>query len=318
MDAPLHLSEALDGRVGCVEGRMMYDLVARTTARVTGCLLARETALFGRLREGHVAAENAQHTAAVDGAFEAAQCAVDGLVIPYFDTYGHDRSLLEWMIIFETALKYTDFGPLTAKPLTPPNPPKLLISTRNPHKLREIMAILDGAGVELVSLERFPDAPDVIEDRNTLEGNAAKKAEELYRLTGLPTMSDDTGLEVDALGGAPGVRSARYAGEDADAAANRALLLDQLDGADNRRARFRTVIALATDTGTRFFEGVCEGDILREERGHGGFGYDPLFQPDGHAESFAEMAADTKNAISHRGRALAAFAAAMHAGEVRP
>lgn len=196
--------------------------------------------------------------------------------------------------------------------------PKLLVSTRNPHKLREIMAILDGSGVELVSLAAFPDAPDVIEDRDTLEGNAAKKAEELHAFTGLPTMSDDTGLEVDALGGAPGVRSARYAGEDADAVANRALLLRQMEAADDRRARFRTVIALTTTEGTRFFEGVCEGTIIGEERGHGGFGYDPVFLPDGHDETFAEMASNTKNAISHRGRALAAFATAIRSGEVRP
>ncbi|MDA0873443.1 MAG: RdgB/HAM1 family non-canonical purine NTP pyrophosphatase [Bacteroidetes bacterium] len=197
-------------------------------------------------------------------------------------------------------------------------PQKLLISTRNPHKLREIMAILEGSGVELVSLEAFPDAHDVVEDRPTLEGNAAKKAEELFALTGLHTMADDTGLEVDALAGAPGVRSARFAGDEADAAANRRLLLERLAAADDRRARFRTVIALTTPQGTRFFEGTCEGVITREERGHGGFGYDPIFRPDGHAETFAEMDAATKNAISHRGRALAAFADALLRGEVRP
>ena len=207
---------------------------------------------------------------------------------------------------------------MTAKSTAPQMPPKLLVSTRNPHKLREIMAILAGADIELVSLDAFPDAPEIEEDRDTLEGNAAKKAEELHQLTGLPTMSDDTGLEVDALGGAPGVRSARFAGEDADAVANRMLLLKQLEGADDRRARFRTVIALATNEGTCFFEGVCEGTIIREERGHGGFGYDPIFLPEGHAETFAEMSSDIKNAISHRGRALAAFASAMRGGAVRP
>lgn len=190
-------------------------------------------------------------------------------------------------------------------------PPKLLVSTRNPHKLREITAILEGSGVELVSLEAFPHAPDVIEDRDTLRGNAAKKAEELHRWTGLPAMADDTGLEVDALGGAPGVRSARFAGDDADDVANRTLLLARLQGTDDRRARFRTVVALATDQGTRFFEGACEGQIIREERGHGGFGYDPIFQPEGHDLTFAEMDDAAKNAISHRGRALAAFAAGI-------
>ena len=187
-------------------------------------------------------------------------------------------------------------------------PSKLLVSTRNQHKLREITAILAGTGVELVSLDAFPDAPEVIEDRDTLEGNAAKKSEELHALTGIPTMADDTGLEVDALGGAPGVLSARYAGEDASPADNRRLMLERMEDTDDRRARFRTVIAMTTDEGTRLFEGACEGVITREERGKGGFGYDPIFLPDGHAETFAEMDADTKNAISHRGRALQAFA----------
>lgn len=187
-------------------------------------------------------------------------------------------------------------------------PSKLLVSTRNQHKLREITAILAGTGVELVSLDGFPDAPEVIEDRDTLEGNAAKKSEELHALTGIPTMADDTGLEVDALNGAPGVLSARYAGEDASPADNRRLMLERMEDADDRRARFRTVIAMTTDEGTRLFEGACEGVITREERGQGGFGYDPIFLPDGHTETFAEMDAGTKNAISHRGRALQAFA----------
>ncbi|MDE2995141.1 MAG: RdgB/HAM1 family non-canonical purine NTP pyrophosphatase [Bacteroidota bacterium] len=187
-------------------------------------------------------------------------------------------------------------------------PSKLLVSTRNQHKLREITAILAGTGVELVSLDAFPDAPEVIEDRDTLAGNAAKKSEELHALTGIPTMADDTGLEVDALNGAPGVLSARYAGEDATPADNRRLMLDRMEDADNRRARFRTVIAMTTDEGTRLFEGTCEGVITREERGQGGFGYDPIFLPDGHTETFAEMDAGTKNTISHRGRALQAFA----------
>lgn len=186
--------------------------------------------------------------------------------------------------------------------------PKLLVSTRNPHKLREITAIMEFTGVELVSLAAFPDAPEVDEDRETLEGNAIKKACELQAFTGLPTLADDTGLEVMALDGAPGVRSARFAGEDADDAANRALLLERLEDADDRRARFRTVIALCTATATHTFEGMCTGAIIRQERGEQGFGYDPIFQPEGHEITFAEMSDDEKNAISHRGHALQAFA----------
>jgi len=190
-------------------------------------------------------------------------------------------------------------------------PPKLLVSTRNTHKLREITAIMQPLGVDLVSLDAFPDAPDVVEDRETLEGNAAKKAVELHALTGLPTIADDTGLEVHALDGAPGVRSARFAGEDADDTANRTLLLKRLEGADDRRARFRTVIALATNEGTWLFEGICAGIIIDHERGDGGFGYDPIFQPDGETLTFAEMPSEAKNQISHRGRALQAFSEAF-------
>lgn len=191
--------------------------------------------------------------------------------------------------------------------------PKLLVSTRNAHKLREITAIMQPLGVELVSLDAFPDAPEVIEDRATLEGNAAKKAEELHAFTGLPAIADDTGLEVSALDGAPGVRSARFAGDDADDQANRSLLLERLRAADDRRARFRTVIALTTHEGTRLFEGICAGEIIHEERGDGGFGYDPIFQPEGESHTFAEMPSDAKNRISHRGRALQAFADAFDA-----
>jgi len=189
--------------------------------------------------------------------------------------------------------------------------PKLLVSTRNPHKLREITAIMEPLGVELVSLVAFPDAPDVVEDRDTLDGNAIKKARELHAYTGLPTIADDTGLEVIALDGAPGVRSARFAGEKADDADNRALLLERLENADDRRARFRTVIALCTAAGTHTFEGICPGTIIRGERGEKGFGYDPVFEPDGHTVTFAEMPDQEKNTISHRGRALQAFARAF-------
>ncbi|MDA1028857.1 MAG: RdgB/HAM1 family non-canonical purine NTP pyrophosphatase [Bacteroidetes bacterium] len=185
---------------------------------------------------------------------------------------------------------------------------KWVISTRNKHKVDEIHAILTELGPNLLSLEAFPGAPDVIEDAETLEGNAAKKSETLFAFTGLPTIADDTGLEVISLGGAPGVHSARFAGPVADDAANRARLLRDLSHVDDRRAQFRTVIAFSTSQGTLFFEGVCEGVITREERGTGGFGYDSLFQPIGFNVTFAEMNSNQKNAISHRGRALRQFA----------
>jgi XTP/dITP diphosphohydrolase len=187
-------------------------------------------------------------------------------------------------------------------------PARIVVATRNPHKLDEIRAILGGSGIEVVSLDSFPDAPEVVEDRPDLKGNAARKAETLHALTGLPTMADDTGLEVDALGGRPGVHSARYAGEDATDADNRRKLLAELAGESDRSARFRTVIAFATDDGTEFFEGACEGTIIAEERGAGGFGYDPVFRPDGTDRTFGELSADEKNQISHRARAARAFA----------
>ena len=128
----------------------------------------------------------------------------------------------------------------------------------------------------------------------------------------MPALADDTGLEVDALGGRPGVHAARYAGPACDAVANRALLRRELAGVANRAAQFRTIIAFAEAGAVRYFEGVCKGRILDEERGTGGFGYDPLFVPDGEARTFAELSPDEKNAISHRGRALRAFAAYLH------
>ncbi len=196
---------------------------------------------------------------------------------------------------------------------TPSDPSDLLISTRNSHKLREIHAIMADLNLNLIDLGQFPDAPEVEEDRDRLEGNATKKAEVLFSFTGLPTMSDDTGLEVAALGGAPGVHSARFAGPMADSAANRALLLKRLHQVDDRRAQFKTVIAFATDSGTRLFEGVCRGAITHEEKGEGGFGYDSIFRPDGYKKTFAELAEEEKNRISHRGRALEKFRAYLRA-----
>jgi XTP/dITP diphosphohydrolase len=186
---------------------------------------------------------------------------------------------------------------------------KIVLATRNTHKVDEIRGILDGLDVELVSFKDYPELPDVIEDRDTLEGNAVKKARFVADATGLPALADDTGLEVDALGGAPGVRSARYAGEPCDYSRNNEKLLRELSGFrnDERRARFRCVVALAIPGGdVRAVEGSTEGVILEAPRGEGGFGYDPLFLPDGFELTYAEMGHGDKNAISHRGKAVRA------------
>ena len=184
---------------------------------------------------------------------------------------------------------------------------RLVLATRNPGKVAELAARL-GDAADLISAADVPGAPEVVEDADTLRGNAEKKARALHAHTGLPALADDTGLEVDALDGAPGVWSARFAGADADDAANRALLLDRLGGRDDRSARFRTVLAFADSAGIRFFDGVCEGSITEAEAGTGGFGYDAIFRPaDGDGRTFAEMGAAEKNEISHRGRALDAF-----------
>ena len=150
---------------------------------------------------------------------------------------------------------------------------------------------------------------EIPEDRPTIEGNASQKSRYLYERTGDDCFADDTGLEVEALGGEPGVRSARYAGPGHDSERNMELLLRNMKGATNRRARFRTVISLILDGEEHLFEGIVEGVLLTAPRGTNGFGYDPIFVPDGCAETFAEMSDEAKNAISHRGRAVAKLAA---------
>lgn len=184
---------------------------------------------------------------------------------------------------------------------------KIVLATRNPGKIRELHALLEDLPIDLMPSSAVAGAPDVEEDGETLEENAQKKALALAKASRLPALADDTGLEVDALGGRPGVHSARFAGLEAGDAQNRALLLKEMEGREDRRARFRTVLAFARDGRIDFFEGICEGSITTEERGTGGFGYDPIFRPEGHDATFAEMTRNEKNAISHRGRALAAF-----------
>lgn len=182
----------------------------------------------------------------------------------------------------------------------------LVLASRNKDKIQELRATLKDIGIELKSTYDFPELQEVEEDRPTLEGNAIKKARYVYEATGLPSLSDDTGLEVDALDGRPGVYSARYAGEEATYKDNLEKLLDELAGVapKDRKAQFRTVAALVSDEGTHTFEGICRGLILEKPRGEKGFGYDPVFQPEGHTETFAEMDAELKNRISHRGKAI--------------
>lgn len=183
---------------------------------------------------------------------------------------------------------------------------RLVCASANPGKVAELAALLDGIAV----LEPRPDdIPDVVEDAPTLEGNAELKARAIADATGIAALADDTGLEVDALNGAPGVRSARFAGEPSDDAANRRLLLERLDGVEHRSARFRTVMCVVDPAGgVTFAEGVCEGTIGDRDRGDRGFGYDAIFIPaDGDGRTFAEMNATEKNAISHRSRALNAL-----------
>jgi XTP/dITP diphosphohydrolase len=190
---------------------------------------------------------------------------------------------------------------------------RLVVASANPDKVAEIAAILGPAGVELEP--RPTSVPDVVEDADTLEGNARLKAVAIAEAVGAAAVSDDTGLEVEALDGAPGVFSARFAGEDATYADNVAHLLRELDrvgAADSsrRRARFRTVAMVRWPDGTELsVAGTVEGHIALEASGEGGFGYDPVFVPDGcGGRTFAEMSAEEKHAISHRGRAFRALA----------
>ena len=182
---------------------------------------------------------------------------------------------------------------------------KLVIATRNAHKLEEIHDIFDFQNLEVLSAFDFPDVPDVVEDGETLEENAKKKAVEIALATGCWALADDSGLEVDALNGAPGVYSARYAGEHCSYADNNMKLLEELAGKAGRSARFRTVIALSDPGGSvQTVSGECTGSIIEEQRGTNGFGYDPLFVPDGYSQTFAELPVEVKNRISHRANAL--------------
>ncbi|MBW8889727.1 MAG: RdgB/HAM1 family non-canonical purine NTP pyrophosphatase [Fibrobacteres bacterium] len=209
----------------------------------------------------------------------------------------------------------------------PENHKALVIATGNKGKVAEFQALLGPAGFSLLTPADIGFHEDVEETGTTFRENALLKARALAALTRHPVLSDDSGLEVDALGGAPGLYSARYSALESGppgpwldpagkalpmAAANRAKLLKALEGVPDRRARFRCVLCfLAPGAAPAYFEGVCEGEVIREERGGGGFGYDPIIIPRGYAQTFAELPGEVKDAISHRGLAVSAFLAAL-------
>ncbi len=184
---------------------------------------------------------------------------------------------------------------------------KLVLATNNKGKVKELAAMLQPLGFQVVPIGSYPGFQEVEEDGETFQANAIKKAVAAAEFTGELCLADDSGLEVDALAGAPGVHSARFAGEPKDDAANNHKLLALLEGvpAEERTARFRCVIAIAEPSGNnQTADGACEGIILREQKGEGGFGYDPLFYVPEYQQTFAELDSSKKNAISHRGRAL--------------
>ncbi len=183
---------------------------------------------------------------------------------------------------------------------------KLIMATHNQHKIDEIRALVEGK-LEIVSLKELQFKGEIDETGKTLKENAAQKAEYIYNMYKQDCFADDTGLEVEALGGEPGVYSARFAGQGCSFDDNIDLLLEKMEGKTNRKACFKTVICLIEGDKEKFFEGTCQGVITTERYGKKGFGYDPIFIPNGYAESFAEMTAQQKNKISHRGKATKAF-----------
>ncbi len=180
---------------------------------------------------------------------------------------------------------------------------KLVFATNNLHKLKEVSAILNDK-IELLSLNDIHCHTDIPETADTLEGNAFLKAQFVHTHYGINCFADDTGLEVEALNGKPGVYSARYAGDAHNSEANMLKLLQDMEGKENRKAQFRTVISLILNEDTYQFEGIIKGRIIEEKRGLSGFGYDPVFIPEGYDKTFAELGDDIKNKISHRAQAV--------------
>ena len=197
---------------------------------------------------------------------------------------------------------------------------KLVFATGNPGKLREAAEIL-GEGFELVTPAQVGIPEDIPEDGNTLRANSRQKADYIYEKTGLDCFADDTGLEVDILGGAPGVETARYAGPQKNPSDNIEKLLAEMarqekeSGQILRGARFRTSVTLILGGEHYYFDGIMEGEIARQQHGEGGFGYDPVFIPEGYAVTAAELSEEEKNAISHRGKALRAMAQFLQGGQ---
>lgn len=183
---------------------------------------------------------------------------------------------------------------------------KIVLATHNRDKIKELKASFKGTNAELLTFDQFPYMPDVVEDGETLQDNARKKAEEIYNYTGLPALADDTGLEVSVLNGAPGVKSSRYAGEKVSYAQNVKKLLQDMKEIkpEQREARFRTVMVYFDGKNTITTEGCVQGTILMEAKGNEGFGYDPVFYYSPMKKTFSELNLDEKNKISHRGKAL--------------
>ena len=188
---------------------------------------------------------------------------------------------------------------------------KIVFATGNQNKLKEVKSAVDG--FKIVGLTDLDINEEIPETGTTLKENALKKARYVYDKTGLNCFSDDTGLEIEALNNKPGVYSAMYAGADCSAENNMQKVLKELSGVRNRKAKFKTVIALILNGKEFFFEGAVSGNVLKEKKGIGGFGYDPIFKPEGYKETFAEMSIDLKNKISHRGLAVKKLVAFLEA-----
>ena len=188
---------------------------------------------------------------------------------------------------------------------------KFVFATNNAHKLEEVKALL-GDKIELLSMKDIKFSADIPETETTLEGNALLKARYIYENYHINCFADDTGLEVEALNGAPGVYSARYAGEEHNSEANMKKLLHELEGVENRKAQFRTIFALIIEGKEHLFEGIVKGEIIKQRKGNAGFGYDPIFVPEGYTQTFAEMGSEEKNKISHRAKAVGKLCKFLH------
>lgn len=188
---------------------------------------------------------------------------------------------------------------------------KFVFATNNAHKLEEVKALL-GDKIELLSMKDIKCSADIPETETTLEGNALLKARYIYENYHINCFADDTGLEVEALNGAPGAYSARYAGEEHNSEANMKKLLHELEGVENRKAQFRTIFALIIEGKEHLFEGIVKGEIIKQRKGNAGFGYDPIFVPEGYTQTFAEMGSEEKNKISHRAKAVGKLCKFLH------